>query len=134
MLSARARGQADKVEDTNEKLGNDSYDPGQVLSNVKGHVALNNTVAHLTDVSFEVPGALAKVSGTYELTTQQVDLHGYMRLDSELSKATTGIKSVLLKVAEPFMKKGKHKASVVAIQIGGTYHNPKYAVIPKAEK
>lgn len=134
VLSARARGQADKVEDTNEKLGNDSYDPGQVLSNIKGHVALNNMVAHLTDVSFEVPGALAKVSGTYELTTQQVDLRGYMRLDSELSKATTGIKSVLLKVAEPFMKKGKHKASVVAIQIGGTYHNPKYAVIPKAEK
>ncbi len=134
VLSARARGQADKVEDSNAKLGNNSYDPGQVLSNVKGHVVLNDTVAHLTDVSFEVPGALAKVSGTYKLTTRQVDLRGYMRLDSELSKATTGIKSVLLKVAEPFMKKGKHKASVVAIQIGGTYENPTYSVVPKAEK
>ncbi len=134
VLSARARGQADKVEDTNEKLGNDSYDPGQVLSAIKGHVVLSNTVAHLTDVSFEVPGALANVNGTYKLTTQQVDLRGYMRLDSELSKATTGVKSVLLKVMEPFMKKGKHKASVVAIQIGGTYHNPTYAVVPRAEK
>jgi len=134
VLSARARGQADKVEDTNEKLGNDSYDPGQVLSNIKGHVVLSNAIAHLTDVSFEVPGALAKLSGTYKLTTEQVDLRGYMRLDSELSKATTGVKSVLLKVAKPFMKKGKHNASVVAIQIGGTYHNPTYAVVPKAEK
>lgn len=134
VLSARARGQADKVEDTNEKLGNDSYDPGQVLSNIKGHVVLSNTVAHLTDLSFEVPGALAKVSGTYKLTTEQVDLQGYMRLDSELSKTTTGVKSILLKVAKPFMKKGKHNASVVAIQIGGTYHNPTYAVAPKAEK
>ncbi len=134
VLSARARGQADKVEDTNEKLGNDSYDPGQVLSNIKGHVVLSNTVAHLTDISFDVPGALAKLDGTYKLTTEQVDLRGYMRLDSELSKTTTGIKSVLLKVAEPFMKKGKHQASVVAIQIGGTYHNPTYAVVPKAEK
>jgi hypothetical protein len=134
VLSARARGQADKVEDANDKLGGDSYDPGQVLSNVRGHVVLSNTVAHLSDVSFEVPGALAKLNGTYKLTTEQVDLRGYVRLDSELSKTTTGVKSVLLKVAEPFMKKGKHKASVVAIQIGGTYHNPTYAVVPKAEK
>ena len=107
VLSARARGQADKVEDTNEKLGNDSYDPGQVLSNVKGHVALSNTVAHLTDVSFEVPGALAKVNGTYKLTTQQVDLRGYMRLDSELSKTTTGVKSVLLKVSGALYEEGQ---------------------------
>lgn len=134
VLSARARGQADKVEDANDKQGNDSYDPGQVLSNVKGHVALSNTVAHLSDISFEVPGAFAKLNGTYKLTSEQVDLRGYVRLDSELSKTTTGVKSVLLKVVQPFMKKGKHKASVVAIQIGGTYHNPTYAVVPKAEK
>ncbi len=134
VLSARARGQADKVEDTNEKLGNDSYDPGQVLSNLKGHVVLSNAVAHLTDVSFEVPGALAKLSGSYKLPSEQVDLNGYMRLDSELSKTTTGVKSVLLKVVGPFMKKGKHKASVVAIHIGGTYHHPTYTVVPKREK
>ena len=134
VLSARARGEADKIEDTKDKLGNDSYDPGQVLSNVKGHVVFSNAVAHLTDVSFEVPGALAKLNGTYKLPGEQVDLNGYVRLDSELSKTTTGVKSVLLKVAEPFMKKGKHKASVVAIHIGGTYHNPTYAVVPKREK
>ena len=46
VLSARARGQADKVEDTNQKLGNDSYDPGTVLSNLKGHVVTTNAVAN----------------------------------------------------------------------------------------
>ncbi len=134
VLSAQARGKADKVEDTNEKLGNDSYDPGRVVANIKGHVVLSDTVAHLSDVSFAVPGALAKVSGTYGLMNEHIDLHGYMRLDSELSKTTTGVKSFLLKVIEPFMKKGHHHASVVAIQIGGTYHNPTYAVVPKREK
>jgi AsmA-like C-terminal region len=134
VLSARAQGQADKVEDTNDKLGNDSYDPGRVVANIKGHVVLDNTVAHLSDVSFAVPGALAKVSGTYGLTNEHIDLQGYMRLDSELSKTTTGVKSFLLKVAQPFMKKGHHNASVVAIKIGGTYQNPTYAVVPKAEK
>ncbi len=41
-LSARALGEADKVEDKDDKLGNDSYDPGRVLSNLKGHVTLRD--------------------------------------------------------------------------------------------
>jgi hypothetical protein len=57
-----------------------------------------------------------------------------MHLESELSKTTTGVKSVLLKVMEPFMKKGHHNESVIAIKIGGTYENPTYAVVPRAEK
>ena len=134
VLSARARGQADKVEDSNEKLGNGSYDPGRVVANIKGHVVLSDTVAHLNDVSFAVPGALAKVHGTYGLTNQRINLQGYMRLESELSKTTTGVQSFLLKVAHPFMKKGHHNASVVAIQIGGTYENPTFSAVPKREK
>ena len=134
VLSARARGQADKVEDTNEKLGNDSYDPGRVLSNVKGHVVTTNAVANLSNLTFDVPGASAKVNGTFKLKTQEVNLQGFMHLDSELSKTTTGVKSVLLKVMQPFMKKGKRNASVIAIKIGGTYQNPTYGIAPRAEK
>jgi hypothetical protein len=134
VLSARARGQADKVADTDQKLGNDSYDPGRVLSNLKGHVVTTNAVANLSNLTFDVPGASAKVSGTFKLKTQEVSLQGYMHLDSELSKTMTGVKSVLLKVMQPFMKKGKRNESVIAIKIGGTYQNPTYSVVPKAEK
>ncbi len=134
VLSARARGEADKVEDTNDKMGNDSYDPGRVVANIQGHVVLSNTVAHLANVFFTVPGALAKMNGTYGLENHRIDLEGHMRLDSELSKTTTGVQSFLLKVAKPFMKKGHHNASVVAIKIGGTYENPTYTVVPKREK
>jgi len=133
LLSARARGQADKVEDQQDKVGN-NYDPGKVLSDVKGHVVLNDGIAHLSNVSFAVPGAQAFVSGTYSLLTEKVDLSGHMRLEAELSKATTGVKSVLLKVMQPFMHKSKHQVSVVAIRIGGTYGNPTYTAVPKAEK
>jgi hypothetical protein len=134
VLSARARGQADKVEDIDDKIGSETYDPGRVLSNIKGHVVTTDAVAHLSDVMFDVPGASAKLNGTYKLITHQVDLSGYMHLESELSKTTTGVKSVLLKVMEPFMKKGHHNESVIAIKIGGTYENPTYAVVPRAEK
>ena len=134
VLSARARGEADKVEDTNDKFGGNSYDPGRVVANIKGHVVLSDTIAHLSDVSFAVPGALAKVNGTYGLMNHRINLHGDMQLDSELSKTTTGVQSFLLKLAHPFMKKSHHNASVVAIKIGGTYENPTYTVVPKREK
>lgn len=134
VLSARARGQADLVEDTNEKRGNNSFDPGRVLSNLKGHVAMKNTIAHLTDVSFDVPGASTRVSGTYNLQNERIDLRGHMHLDADLSKTTTGVKSILLKVFEPFMHKGRRHESVVAISIGGTYGHPTYSVVPRAEK
>ena len=83
---------------------------------------------------FSVPGAQAFVNGTYSLLTEKVDLSGHMRLEAELSKTTTGVKSVLLKVIQPFMHKSKHQVSVVAIRIGGTYDQPTYTAVPVAEK
>ncbi len=133
-LSARARGEADKVKDTDDKMSDDSYDPGKVLSNVKGHVMLSDGTAHLTDVSFDVPGASANVSGTYSLLTELINLQGHMHMEAELSQTTTGVKSFLLKIVQPFMHKSKKQESVVAIQIGGTYDHPTYTVVPRAEK
>ncbi len=134
VLSARARGDADKIEDIDDKLGNDSYDPGRVLSNVKGHVVLRDGIAHLSNVSFDVPGAETVVSGTYSLLDERVNLSGHMHMVAELSKTTTGVKSFLLKAIQPFLHKSKKKESVVAIKIGGTYDHPTYGVVPRAEK
>lgn len=134
VLSARARGKAGKVERIDDKIGNDSFDPGHVLSNVQGHVTLRNAVARLTNIYFEVPGASARVSGTYNLNSEKVDLQGKMHLDTQLSKATTGIKSFLLKVAQPFIKSKKSKGSLVDLKIGGTYENPSYSVMPVAKQ
>lgn len=133
VLSARARGEAARVEDKDDKLGNDSYDPGRVLSNLKGHVVLRDAVAHLSSVSFDVPGASAQVSGSYKLTTEQIDLHGQMDLDTELSKATTGVKSFLLKVIQPLTAK-KKKGAIVNLTIAGTYDNPTYTALPVPKK
>jgi hypothetical protein len=134
MLSARARGEADKVEDIAEKPGNEAYDPGRVLSNVKGHVNLSEGVAHLENVSFDVPGASARVSGTYSLLSERVDLSGQMHMVADLPQTTTGVKSILLKVMKPFMHKSKHNESEVAIHMGGTYDHPTFTAVPRAKK
>ena len=134
VLSARARGKADEVEDENDRRGNDSYDPGRVLSNVKGQVVLREGVAHLSNISFDVPGASAHVNGTYNLKNEGIDLQGNMHLDTELSKATTGVKSFLLKIVHPLTSAKKHQGSIVSLKIGGTYNDPKYTVLPTTKK
>ena len=134
VLSARAQGKADQVQDADDKRGNDSYDPGRVLSNVKGHVVLRDAVAHLSNISFDVPGASARLNGTYKLKTDQIDFKGDMHLDTELSKATTGVKSFLLKVIKPVTAQNKQQGSIVSLKIEGTYDNPKYTVLPTTKK
>lgn len=132
VLSAKARGKAGKLEDIDDKLGSAAYDPGRVLSNVTGHVLLTHGIAKLTDISFRVPGAHAHMNGTYDLHNYRIDLHGHMWMDTSLSKATTGVKAFLMKIIEPFTKKGRTKGSIVSLTIGGTYENPTYTALPES--
>lgn len=133
VLSAQARGKAAKVERADNEYGG-TYDPGRVLSHLKGHVMASDGVAHLSDVSFDVPGASAWVHGTYNLESFRINLSGHMHMQASLSQATTGVKSFLMKVIKPFLHKSKRNESVVAITVGGTWDTPTYTATPKAAK
>jgi hypothetical protein len=102
-------------------------DPASVVENLKGHVELEDAIATFSDLSFSLPGALARVHGTYGLLTEQVNLHGTLQVDSKLSKGSKGVKSVLLKSVEPFLKK-KNAGEIVPIKIGGTFSHPSYGL------
>ncbi len=114
-LSQRARGEK----------GDD--DPASVVSNVKGHVVLKGGIATFSTLSFSVPGALAHLHGTYGLLNEQMNLHGTLQLDARLSKGSKGIRSLLLKSVEPFLKKNA-AGEIVPIKITGTYTHPAYGV------
>ncbi len=116
ILSERARG--DKDADT---------DPQDVVSDLTGHVLLKDGIARFSTLSFTVPGALVRLHGTYNLLNQRIDLRGTLAMRADLSQATKGIKSFLLKALDPFFKK-KRAGAVVPIQIGGTYSHPSYGV------
>ncbi len=102
-------------------------DPASVVENLKGHVVLNHAIATFSDLSFSVPGALARLHGTYGLLTQNINLHGSLQLDNKLSKGSKGLKSVLLKSVEPFLKK-KNAGEIVPIKVGGTFSHPSYGL------
>lgn len=115
-LSERARGEKDK---------NGAQDE-EVLSRLSGHVSLADAVSHFSDVSFLVPGATAMGHGTYNLMNKRVNFHGKIRMQAEVSQATTGVKSFFLKFLDPFFKK-KHAGAEVAVSMQGTYGHTRFA-------
>ena len=104
-----------------------------VVSNLAGHVKLENGVATFSRLSLSVPGASAKLHGTFNVENQKIDLHGMLRTDVKLSKATTGFQAFLLKVVE-FVKSKKKEGALVPVKITGTYAKPSFAVDAPAEK
>ncbi len=120
-LSRGARGEK------NPKPENDDPDPQNVLSNLKGHVFLNNGVATFSRLSFGVPGALAEMRGTYDLISEKIDLHGTLKTEAEVSKTTHGLKALMLKVLDPFFK-NKPAGYIAPVKITGTYDHPQFAL------
>lgn len=114
-LSAGARG------DTN------STDPGVVLTNLKGREELSSGTVSFNDITFHIPGAGSRLHGTYSLIDERIDLRGQMRVDTEISNTQTGVKSLALKVIQPFFKR-KKKGQIVPVRIGGTYDHPTFGL------
>ena len=118
-LSAVARGEPDRV-----------ADPEDVLSSLQGHVVVRDGVATFTGLSFRVPGALARMHGTFNLVNEDVNLHGTLFMEASLPKATSGIKSFLLKAIDPFLKKNRRGGAEFPVSITGTYQHPVYRADP----
>jgi hypothetical protein len=114
-LSAGARGEKNRE------------DPETVVTALKGQVNLAGGKASFADLSFGVPGAAARMHGTYGLITHKIDLHGHLRVDTKISNTTDGTKAFLLKAINPFFKK-KPKGEIVPVKISGTYDHPSFGL------
>jgi hypothetical protein len=107
--------------------GLNKEDPETVLTDLKGRVELVEGVARFSDLAFSIPGADAGMQGTYNILNHKIDLHGKMRVDTKISKTSSGPKALLLKMMDPFFKK-KKKGEVVPVHIGGTYEKPEFGL------
>ncbi len=99
-----------------------------VLSDLRGHVVLKNGTATFSNLSFYIPGAHAQMHGTYNLISEKIDLHGTLKMDSDLSDTAHGAKAVILKVLDPFFKKKRGHGSDVPVKVGGDYHHPAFGM------
>jgi hypothetical protein len=76
----------------------DPADPETVLSDLKGQVNFVAGTARFSDPSFGVPGAAARMKGTDNLISHNVDLRDQLEVDSKISNTTSGPKAFLLKI------------------------------------
>jgi hypothetical protein len=70
-------------------------------------------------VMLHAPETRARMDGTYNLLTEDVNLTGTLQTDGKLSDTQKGFKSFAIQVITPFLK--KHKATVVPFEIKGKY-------------
>lgn len=112
-LSARTR----RTRDDSPK------DPQKVTADLSGDVRLRNGTAEFSNSSFDVPGATARLSGSYDLISEAVDLNGKLAMQASLSHAAGGMKSVFLLPLDPFFKT-RDAGAVVSVHVGGTYAHP----------
>ena len=116
-----------KTENDKDDKDKDRSDPETVLTDLNGQVNLLGGMARFSDLSFGVPGATARMHGTYDLIDHKIDLRGQMQVDTKISNTSSGTKAFLLKVMEPFFKK-KHKGEIVPVRIAGTYEHPTFGL------
>ncbi|MGH9687392.1 MAG: AsmA-like C-terminal region-containing protein [Candidatus Acidiferrales bacterium] len=100
---------------------------GREESKVRGTFSMKNGVLHFARLNFGVEGAAMSAAGTYSMDTGQLDFRGKLRLEASLSQTTTGMKSLFLKVVDPFFR-GKNGGAVLPIKITGTKDQPKYGL------
>lgn len=122
-MSERARGE--KQDKSKPQAPAVADDPENVVLNLHGHVELRDGTAKFSELSFSVPGASARMNGTYNLPNERIDFHGMLKTEAELSQETTGIKSALLKPFDPLFKR-KNAGAAVAVKMTGTYKNPQF--------
>jgi hypothetical protein len=121
-LSAEAQGEHSELAEDNE-----------AVSNLQGHVVLEGGIARFSQITFRVPGAVASMAGTYNLLNKRVKFDGKMRMQAKLSQATTGAKSVFLKLLDPFYKK-KNAGAELPVQMDGVYGHTHFSVGLSAKK
>jgi hypothetical protein len=98
-----------------------------VASRLEGRLVLDRGLARLSDLTFEVPGAMVDLDGMFALARQQLDFQGVVRLDAKVSQTTTGFKSLMLKIVDPLFSR-KNAGTVIPIRLTGTPGKPSISV------
>ena len=101
-----------------ESEGHSVSSTADELSSVKGSAQIRNGIISSPRLTFIVSGAQANLSGTFNLHGQIVHLVGNLTMKSDISHATTGFKSFLLKPLAPFFK-SRHAGAVIPIAVTG---------------
>jgi hypothetical protein len=99
-------------------------DPAQVTAAASSLTTFQQGTAYFPDVHVTLPGADAHLQGTFNLMNTRIHFTGKANLQRDISRATTGVKSALLKPLIPFFRH-KETGAIVSVAVTGTAKQPK---------
>jgi hypothetical protein len=99
-----------------------------VASNFQSTFKLADGRLALPDLTFTVPGAKVELAGVFALKPETLDFKGQLLLDAKVSETVTGMKSVLLKMADPLFKRKDGTGSAIPIKVGGSTSKPEFGL------
>lgn len=103
---------------------NSRSDPPPVTATASLSTIFNEGTAYFPDIHVALPGADAHLHGTFNLLDTRIHFTGKADLERDISHATTGWKSALLKPLSPFFRHND-AGSIVSIAVTGTATKPK---------
>ena len=119
----------DKLKNLSRHAEGKPNDPnaGSEIFDLAGNFRLRDGVAAFSGLNFAVSGAQVRLQGTYGLLTEQIAFSGTLRMKAKVSQTTTGFKSLVLKLVDPFFAKDGAGA-VLPIKITGTREQPSFGL------
>jgi hypothetical protein len=117
-LSERARGKED---------AGPAPEGTSVVSRLRGRFVLRNARLEFKELNFSMPGAEVQLTGTYDLRGEEVDFHGDLLLEASLADMTSGFKSLLARLAQPFFRR-PGGGSRLPIRIYGPRSKPQFGL------
>jgi hypothetical protein len=117
-LSMRARGQEDA-----EATGTGS----SVVSDLRGRFVMRGAKIDFKELTFKIPGAEVQLAGLYDLHNESLDFKGELLVDASLADMTSGFKSFLARLAQPFFRR-QGGGSRFPIKIAGPRSKPEFGL------
>jgi AsmA-like C-terminal region len=117
-LSMRARGKEDA----------EPTDSGpSVVSNMRGRFVMHAAKIDFKELTFTIPGAEVQLAGLYDMRREVLDFKGELLVDASLADMTSGFKSFLARLAQPFFKR-EGGGSRFPIKISGPRSKPEFGL------
>jgi hypothetical protein len=99
----------------------------RVVSNLRGRFVMQNAVLRFSSLTFAVPGSTVALSGSYDLRAGTINFAGNLLTDASLADMTSGWKSLVARVAQPFFSR-PGGGSRLPIRISGSREKPQFGL------
>jgi hypothetical protein len=99
----------------------------RVVSNLRGRFTLKDGMLRFSELTFAVPGSIVQLRGVYNLRSEAMDFRGELLTDATLADMTSGVKSLLARLAQPLFRR-KGGGSRLPIKISGPRAKPQFGL------